>query len=88
MKTHNEMVDLLRRVQRWDKLTPEEKERRMRLHPHNSLLGHIRRASLAMVAVQRAGTVSDKGKDYALDIAGLLELLEHEIREHRVDPTT
>lgn len=86
MRTKEELERLNKRVERWGKLTPEEQERRMRIWRHNSLLGHVAMARSNMRAIETVSTTSARAREIAGKIRDLLEDLDKELRETRIDP--
>jgi len=58
----------------------------MRIHAHNGLLGHVSMARSGMRAIIDRDSTSNRAKELAQEVFGLLCELDRDIRANRVDP--
>lgn len=78
------LVELTKKVNRWARITPEERARRMRVWKHNSFHGHVAMAKQNMNTILQSPTVSYDAKQTAYEIEALLVKLSGQLKE-RVD---
>lgn len=85
IRTPEQIERLNKRVDRWSKLSYDEQQRRLRVWSHNGMLGKVKRARITMEDVGRKESTSDNAKNLALRIDRLLEALDHDLRNYRID---
>ena len=76
---------LKKKMERWDKLTYEEKQRRQRVWKHNSFFGHVAMGFSHMASIRYSSTTTDRAKELSDQIAELLGELQAELKT-RIDP--
>ena len=76
---------LKQKTDRWNKLTDAEKDRRIHVWTHNSLMGHVAMARAGMRNICGAPSATDEAKEIAGRIWDLLCDLDTELRKERVD---